>query len=205
MSVLGCPSPVRSITGVILLALSLGACAALGLGSKEAPPAFDLKAPARPARIGTIHGQLVIPEPTAVSVLDTDRIVVRPEPDQVATLGGAQWSDRLPKLLQARVMQAFENSGRLRSVARPGEGIASDYQLLINVRAFQLAVTPSPSGEVELAAKIVNNTNGRIVAARVFHASSPAAGTDGPQAVAAIDSAFQDVTLQLIGWVARAI
>lgn len=205
MAVLGCSSPVRSIAGAIVLALSLGGCAALGLGSKEAVPAFDLSAPPAVTRAGAIRGQLVIPEPTALSVLDTERVVVRPEDGQVATLGGAQWSDRLPKLLQARVLQAFENSGRLRAVGRPGEGITGDYQLLIDVRDFQLTVKPSPAGDVEIAVKILNESSGRIVAARVFRASSPAAGTDGPQAVAAIDAAFQDVTAQLVAWVTRAI
>jgi cholesterol transport system auxiliary component len=196
---------VKSIAGAMVLALSLAGCSVLGLGSKEPSPAFDLSAPPPAARVGGIRGQLVIPEPTAMSVLDTERIVVRPEPGQVATLGGAQWSDRLPKLLQTRVLQAFENSGRLRAVGRPGEGITGDYQLLIDVRAFQLTVVPSPAGEVELAVKILNNQSGRIVAGRVFRASSPAAGTDGPQAVAAIDAAFQDVTAQLVRWVTGVI
>jgi cholesterol transport system auxiliary component len=203
MSVLGRLYPVKSIGGALALALSLGACSILG--DNTPPPAFDLAAPAKTARIGPIRGQLVIPEPTAISVLDSERIVVRPDQGQVATLGGAQWSDRLPKLLQARVLQAFENSGRLRAVGRPGDRITPDYQLLIDVRSFQLAVTPTPSGQVEIAAKIVNDRDGHIIAGRIFRASSPAAGTDGAQAVAAIDAAFQDVTLQLMRWVTSVI
>lgn len=189
----------------MVLALSLPGCAMLGLGSKEAPAAFDLTAPKPVSRVGAIRGQLVIPEPTAGAALETERIVVRPEPGQVATLGGAQWSERLPRLVQARVLQAFENSGRLRAVGRPGEGIAGDDQLVLDVRAFQLSVMPSPVGEVEIAAKIVDSQSGRIIAGRIFRASSPAAGTDGPQAVAAIDAAFRDVTAQLIRWVTSVI
>ena len=140
-------------------------------------PAFDLTAPHASARVGAIHSQIVVPEPTAVSVLDSERIVVRPEPDLVATLGGAQWMDRLPKLLQARIVQAFENVGRIRSVGRPGERIAADYDLVIDIRKFQISLTPSPAGEVELAVKIVSEANGRILAGRIFHASAPAAGS----------------------------
>jgi cholesterol transport system auxiliary component len=187
------------------LALLTGGCAALGFGSKEAVPAFGLAAPHASARTGAIRGQLVIAEPTAVSVLDSERIVVRPTPGQVATLGGAQWSDRLPCLLQARLVETFENANQLRSVGRPADGITSDYQLLIDVRAFQLSVTPAPAGVVEIAAKIVSAGSGRIVAARVFRASAPAAGTDGPEAVTAIEAAFQDVAVQLVRWAARAI
>ena len=197
--------PFRSVAGILSLALLTGGCAALGFGSKEAVPAFGLTAPHVSVRAGAIRGQLVIAEPTAVSVLDSERIVVRPTPEQVATLGGAQWSDRLPRLLQARLVETFENANQLRSVGRPADGITSDYQLLVDVRAFQLSVAPAPAGVVEIAAKIVSGGSGRIVAARVFRASSPAAGTDGPEAVAAIEAAFQDVAVQLVRWAARVI
>jgi cholesterol transport system auxiliary component len=196
---------VSSFAGVVALALLTGACAAFGLGGQDPLPAFSLRAPQSLPRTGTMHGQLVIPEPTGVSVLDTERIVVRPASGQVATLGGAQWSDRLPRLLQAGVIQAFENSGRLRAVGRPGDRITSDYQLLIDVRAFQLSVVPAVVGEVEIAAKIVSDRDGRIIAGRVFRATTPAGGSDGREAVAAIEASFQDVATQLVRWVTSVI
>ena len=205
MSESGRHSPVRSIAGVLALALLTGACAALGLGDKEPVPTFNLQAPQTPPRAGGIRGQLVIPEPTAISALDSERIVVRPSAGQVATLGGAQWSDRLPKLLQARILETFENSGRLRAVGRPGDRLSADYQLLIDVRAFHLAVAPEAAGEVEIAARIVADRSGRIVAGQVFRASTPAAGTDGAAAVTAIEASFRSVAVQLVRWVTRVI
>lgn len=188
-----------------MFALLTGACAGLGIGAKDPVPAFNLRAPAAVQRSGAIRGQMVVPEPSAISVLDSERIVVRPSAGQVATLAGAQWSDRLPKLLQARIVEAFENSSRLRSVGRPTDGLTADYQLLVDVRAFQLSVAPEAVGEVEIAAKIVAGGSGRIVGGRVFRATTPAAGTDGAEAVAAIETSFQDVTAQLVRWVGRVI
>src|SRR5450830_710408 len=46
------------------------------------------------------RGKLVIAEPTALAVLDSDKIVVRPAPGQTAQFSDAQWEDRLPKLVQ---------------------------------------------------------------------------------------------------------
>jgi len=189
----------------VVLALLTGACAALGLGGKSPVPAFNLQAPDVVARAAAVRGQFVIPEPTAISVLDTERIAVRPAPGQVATLGGAQWSERLPKLLQARLVETFENASRLRAVGRPTDGINATYTLLIDVRAFQLAVVPETAGEVELSAKIVAAGSGRIVAGRVFRARTAAAGTDGAEAVAAIEASFQEVAVQLVRWVGRVI
>jgi cholesterol transport system auxiliary component len=196
---------VRSIAGVLVLALLTGACAALGIGGREPVPAFNLRAPDALSRTGGIRGQFVIPEPTAISVLDSERIAVRPSPGQVATLGGAQWSDRLPRLLQARLVETFENASRLRSVARPSDGITANYQLLVDVRAFQLSVVPAAVGEVEISAKLVAGGSGRIIAGRIFRASTPAAATDGADAVAAIEASFQEVAVELVRWVGRVI
>jgi len=190
---------------VVLLALLTSACAGLGLGDKPPPPAFNLRAPEALPRTGTMRGQLVIPEPTAVSVFDSQRIVVRPAVGQVATLGSAQWSDRLPRLLQARIIETFENANRLRSVGRPTDQISADYQLLIDVRTFELSVAPNAVGEVEIAAKVVSGTSGRILAGRVFRARTPAAGTDGAEAVKAIEASFREVAVQLVRWVTRVI
>lgn len=189
---------------VPVLALSLSACAGLGLGSKP-PPAYDLTAP-HPARVArAARGQLVIPEPTAIAVLDSERIVVRPAPDEIATLADAQWMDRLPKLLQARLVTTFENARRLRAVGRPGDRITADYELVTDVRAFQLSVSSGAEAQVEIAAKIVAARSGRIVAARVFRAVVPSDSTQAPGAVRAIDEAFGEVAVHLVRWVTRVI
>jgi ABC-type uncharacterized transport system auxiliary subunit len=64
-------------------------------------------------------GKLVIAEPTALAVLDSDKIVVRSAPGETAQFSDARWEDRLPKLVQARILQSFENASRLRAVTRP--------------------------------------------------------------------------------------
>ena len=205
MPVVGRFSRVGRSIAVLVLALSLSACAGLGFGSKAAPPAYDLTAP-HPTRIARVaRGQLVIPEPTAISVLASERIVVRPAPDQVETLADAQWIDQLPKLLQARLINTFENARRLRAVGRPGDRITADYELLTDVRAFQLSVGSGPVAEVEIAAKIVVATNGRIIAGRVFRATVPSDSTQAPGAVRAIDAAFGEVAVHLVRWVTSVI
>lgn len=186
-------------TAVMVLAVGLSACA-----STAPIPTYDLTAPQQfPPLRGAMRGQLVVQEPTALAILDTDRIVVRPGEDQVAQLSDAQWVDRLPKLLQSRIVQAFENANRLRGVARPGDRIAPDYQLVVDVRQFALTVGTEAQGEVELSAKIVAERTGRIVAARIFRATVPAASSVGGDAVRAIDEAFGRVVVELVTWASR--
>ena len=187
------------------MALFVGGCAALG-GSKPPPPTYDLTAPQTFPRVARApRGQLIIPEATGLSVLDSDKIVVRPAAGEIAVLADAQWSDRLTKLVQARTIETFENASRLRAVGRPSDRLSADYQLLLDIRAFEILIPAGPAAEVEIAVKIVGDRSGRIIAARVFRAIVPAGATQGPAAVAALDAAFGRVTTDLVLWTTRII
>jgi ABC-type uncharacterized transport system auxiliary subunit len=189
---------------VAALAVFVAGCSALG-GSKGPPPTFDLTAPQHfPHALRAPRGQLVIPDATAIGPLDTDKIVVRPAEGELAALADVQWSERLPRLVQVRAIQTFENAKRMRAVGRPSDRIVADYQLLLDIRAFEILVT-GPAAEVIIAAKIVGDRSGRIVAGRVFQARVPASATQGPPAVAALDAAWGKVAVEIVLWASRII
>jgi cholesterol transport system auxiliary component len=189
----------------VLLACALSGCSSIGsLITKTPPPAYDLVAARHFPPHGGLGGQISIAEPTALSALDGDRIVVRPSPGQAAALGGAQWDDRLPKLVQARLLQSFENARLMRRVGRPADRIATDFTLISSLRAFDISVADR-SAVIEIAVKIVSVHTGRIVTARVFHVAVPAESTDGPAAVAALNVAFAKVEREIVLWVTRAV
>jgi len=200
---------VRAMMLAVTLALPLaaGGCAG-GLGNlagKSAPTAYDLDAARNFPRHGrSARGQLVIADPIALSAYDGEKIVVRPSPTEAAQLAGAQWQDRLPKLMQARILQSFENANRLRAVGRPGDQIATDFVLVTEVRAFEISVADG-SAVVEVAAKIVRQRTGRIMAARVFRTSVPAPSSEGALAIAALNEAFVKMERELVLWAARII
>jgi cholesterol transport system auxiliary component len=194
----------RGMRTAALLALGLALAACGGMGG-QAPPTFDLSAPQAPAKArGSGRGQLVVAEPTALSVLNTDRIVVRTQ-GEIAYLSRAQWSDRLPRLVQSRLVEGFENGSRLRAVGTPGDKLAADYQLITEVRAFHVSVASAPTAEVEISAKLVSDRAGRVLASKTFRASVPAASTEGPDAVSALDEAFQRVITDLVAWASHAV
>ena len=102
---------------------------ATGSAKATVPKYFDLTPPRTfPPSDKTAKSQLVVLEPTVVVALDTQRIIVEVG-DNAGTPDNAQWSDTIPKLLQARIVQSFENSNYLGAVARPIEGLTADYQL----------------------------------------------------------------------------
>lgn len=162
-----------------------------------APTTFDLTLPDRIGRASPGRSQLVVAEPSALQQLDSERILVRGADNTVSFIGGAQWSDRLPRLVQFRIVQAFENTGR--AVGRAGAGINGDLGLIGELRAFHL---DAGRGEVvvEYSARLVDATSSRIMAAQIFRATEPVSGDNPGQVAGALDRALQDVLGQLVRW-----
>ncbi|MDP2409977.1 MAG: ABC-type transport auxiliary lipoprotein family protein [Pseudolabrys sp.] len=189
------------------LAFALAGCSG-GLGgllSSAPPAAYDLAAASDfPRRSVSARGQLVIAEPATLAAYDSEKIVVRPAPGEAAQLGGAQWQDRLPRLVQARILQSFENASRLRAVGRPVDKLSNDFALITDIRAFEISVADN-TAVVEIAAKIVRERTGRIMAARVFRVVVPAPSTQGAPAVQAINEAFVKAARQIVLWAAGVV
>jgi phospholipid/cholesterol/gamma-HCH transport system substrate-binding protein len=176
-----------------------------GAAAATPPVVYDLTAPRAFLPIGkTIGAQLTIAEPTTVLMFDSQKILVRPQAPESPTFETARWSDSLPKLVQARIVQSFENSKYFTAVARPSEGLASDYQVLTEIRSFDITTAPSTAAVVEISAKILGE-NGRIKASRVFRAALTTQVTDAAAAAHALDEAFGNVARDLVSWAAAAI
>lgn len=180
----------------LALALFVGACSAL-----QAPPpaTYDLTAPRDvPGLKVSTNAQILVPETTALRALDSDRIMVTTG-SQVTYYPDAQWPDRLPKLIQTKTIQTFEASHRARAVGRPGEGLSIDYQLITEARAFQYD-GGAHMARVEIYAKLLNDRNGRVVAAKLFSADVPVGNNSAGAVVASLDAAMSQVLVEMVQW-----
>jgi cholesterol transport system auxiliary component len=188
------PRKARALRSGLAVAAVLVVAACAG-----APPeTFDLSAASLPPA-HKLRAQIAIREPIASLDLDSQRILVRTGPETVAYLADAQWSDRLPALVQTRLVQTFQNARLLQSVARSGTGVAADYSLELDIRAFELDVGGAQAN-VDIAAKIVAAVSGRVVAARIFKSHVPAAGTSGREASTALNAALSAVMAQIVAF-----
>ena len=191
-------SGVRGARGTLFAALIAAAAAACSSGS--APTTFDLSAPGRGGgRAGGGGTQIVVNEPVSIQALEADRIIVKDAAGSVSFVSGGQWADRLPRLVQARLIQTFENTSQVKAVSRPGDRVSADYLLNTDIRAFQIS---SATGEavVEISAKLVNDKSGRIGSARVFSARVPVSGVDAASAARGLDQALSKVLLDIVRW-----
>ncbi len=184
----------------VALAFSVGLSGCALLGGSKPLDTYELTAPAAGDGRGRSHRQILIAEPAALKALDGQNIVISPAPGNIQYLKGAQWADRLPKIVQARLAETFQRSGEFKGVGRPGEGLAIDYQVIVEIRAFQVRVDGGGSADVELFVRLLNDRNGTVRAEKTFTASAPLSGAGNAAYVQALDAAFGQVAVEIVDW-----
>jgi len=149
-----------------------------------------------------LSAQLAIPEPTAIVMLQTQRFLFAPGAERPG-FADAQWGDSLTGLMQAKLLQSFENYDIAHAPLRDASD--ADRRLLIDLRTFQISGAAEDAvAEVGFSAKIVDK-GGHVVAARVFGASHRLDRVDPAGAVAAFDAAFASAARDLITWTAASL
>ena len=182
----------------VALAAMLGLSACASILPKSPDNIYDLAAP---ESIGTTSGtprQILVPEPSALKSLDTERIAARPSDIEYAYLPKAVWTDRLPKLLQTKLMETLQNTGRVRAVGVPGQGLLIDYQIVMDVRSFEIA---DNEAVVSFSVKLLNDRNGRVRATRVVDARAPVSGSANSDYVSALNAAMNEAFSEIASWV----
>jgi phospholipid/cholesterol/gamma-HCH transport system substrate-binding protein len=176
----------------------------MGGGTPAQKITYDLRAPPNAGPAGkTIKGQLAIPEPTAVAMLETQRFLFSPAKDYPG-FADVLWADSIPKLLQARLIESFENYDIAHAPLRTADIGQTDFQLLIDVRHFRIATDPEIVAEIGLSARIVDK-NGKVVASRLFEDREKFDKIEPPAAVAAFNEAFGRIARDMVGWTVQAL
>jgi cholesterol transport system auxiliary component len=188
------------ILGAALLATTLGACSILG--GAEPITILDPSAKVAPgADWPQARWSLLVPRPIAIQALDSERIVVRPTPGALQVYKGAVWSETAPDLVHTSLLRAFEDSGKILSVARPGGAVRGDFQLTSELRAFDsIYEGATPDAVVELHARLVRTTDGKAVAAKTFRISESATGTEVGSVSEAFSRALAKLDGEVVAW-----
>src|ERR1700722_300696 len=150
----------------------------------------------------TIKGQLAVPEPTAVVMLETQRMLFSPASD-VPGFEQFLWADTVPKLFQARLIESFENYDIAHAPLRAADIGQTDFQLLIDVRRFRVAVDSGPEAQIGLSARIVDK-DGKVIASRLFEQSQKFEKLEPQTAVNAFNDAFGKIAKDMIAWTVQA-
>ena len=187
--------------GGLLLGALLAGCSILPEKTSVSLFAPDPRVAADPAW-PTVAWQLVVPRPAGAALVDSARIAVRPSPGELQVYKAAAWTQPAPDIVHDAIIHAFEDSGRIGGVARRGEGLNADYQLLLDVRRFDsdYGEPGGPAAVVEIGAKLLADDADRVVASRVFRHAVPSRGTDVGAVAAAFEAALGAATRDIVGW-----
>src|SRR5262245_6300645 len=165
---------------MVIIALGIIGLGLDGCAGSAPPTTYDIVASRSfAASPKSVKYQLVVSEPVAGPPLDTNRIMVKPSADTVSYYKGVAWGDRLPRLVQVRMVETIQNS-----VAVESDGTTSgDYPLNTELRSFQIdASNGRAAAEVELFAKLVNSS-GKVVAQKGFSSRVNSPSDEPKQAV----------------------
>ena len=144
-------------------------------------------------------GQLIVARPTGPVALETQRILLQAADGSIApAFDEAQWSDTLPLLIQAKLIESFENAGYSR-VASDAAGLPADHQLMIELRAFRINAGENPTADVDFTAKLAD-ASGTILSAKRFQVNVPVAAMNAVSASTAMSKAFDKAATDLVGW-----
>lgn len=209
---------------VLLAVLSLSGCIAGAVGADEEPNiTFDLVTPVAVNDVSAARGvQVLVAEPSALGTLASQRVLVRVGPREVQYLADARYTDTLTRLTQFKLKRALESSPGIGAAALPGEGLAIDYQIITDIRAFEVRVGDSavvvagptvlPTGStafVSLTVKILDDRSGNVVASRVFDSAVPVGPTTeetlSDAYLAALDAALDAALVDIRAYVSARV
>lgn len=197
---------IVSAAGGLLATAMLSACAAIPGFSPPPVDAIDLSAP---ALIQTARSfprrQILVAEPVALKLLDGENIVIRTDQGTVQLLDGVRWTDRLPQLIQARLAEAFQKTDSFGGVGLPGQGLAIDFQVVTDIRAFEIRAGADETAYIELFVRILDDRNGVVRGSRSVVAVAPVSGTGSAAYRTAFNTAFETATVQIVDWVVSSL
>ena len=127
---------------LVLIAALLGACSILP--QSEPLDIYLLPATALPTQTQRVDWSLRVNSPISDQLLDGTRIVVLPEPGRVNTYQGVRWSERTPQLLRGRLLDAFQDDGRIQALSNEEQRLQADLELLATCAASTANIATAP-------------------------------------------------------------
>jgi len=191
-------------TGAIVFAAG---CSGI-VGPPAAPQLYVLKPALGPLDDApSVNWALEIGGPNAMDSLDSERIALSRSSTTMDYYANAAWTARVPVMLQSLIVQAFEESGKIASVAPDTSALHSDYVLETDIRDFEARYdTPdgAPKVVVRVEAKLFRTHARSIVASLSAVQETQAGGTGIDSVVMAFNEATGALLKQIVEWTLHA-
>ena len=153
-----------------------------------------------------VFWQLAVEVPAAAANLNTGHIAIAQSRTSSDYYSKTAWTDRAPLMVQTRIVDSFENSGKIVAVARESIGLRANYVLQPDLRNFEAMYFygGTPIVNVRIVAKLVRMPDRQIIGVATFQRCVRARADKVPKVVEAFDQALGSVMKRLVAWTLRA-
>ena len=192
----------NALTLVAAMAVSLLVASCFG-GLKNGNPApvnYRIGTP-RLAPGEALAADVLVAVAATAPGLDGIGIAGRWPGSRIDYLAGARWPVRTPELIESALIEALQDSGRLRSVQGDFGRFRTTHSLTLEVRRFEADYTGGepPVARVALAVAVGRQSDRGVLAAFTVEAEERASENRVSAVVAALDAAFQRAANEVAG------
>jgi cholesterol transport system auxiliary component len=201
----------RALLRVAALALApaASACSSLIPASAAPPQLYVLtRKTTFPPDLPAVSRQLLVQTPGAPAEIDTVRIALTRSPTTIDYFANAAWSDRAPAMVQSLLIESFEQTGKITSVARDSAVLRADYILMPELRRFEARYQNGdapPTVLVQLLVRLVKMPDRTIIGEDLGEARQTAAANTMDGIVEAYNEALGSVMKRLVTWTLRSM
>lgn len=164
-----------------------------------------------PAEAVTNHDATVvrITRPIAPRALSGDRIALDAGEGRLAYMAGANWVSPAPALVQELVIDTFDRRSTVLAAARPDDGIATSWDLRLELRRFEAVydrgASAAPRVDVIVRARLISSADRDVSSVRTFEVSRRADGNRQALIVDAFSRAASDMSSELADWASERV
>ena len=142
-------------------------------------------------------------------VLDTDRIALIRDRTRFDYFANSLWTDRVPVLVQALLVEAFENDGSIAQVGRDAQTLTPDCLLQTEIRRFEAVYARSgdqlPMAVAALDLSLVKMPDHRMLGRTLITELASASLNGVDSVVEAFDVAVGKILLRCVAWTTSTI
>jgi cholesterol transport system auxiliary component len=139
--------------------------------------------------------------PLAEGPVDSSRILVKPEGNEIKAYQGARWSKKSPVLVRDQLIDAFRRDGRFAGVITGTSPARSDLTMAGELSAFQSEYQDGmPVAMIRLDLHLIDERTRNTLASKRFEYHHPATGEQVEEIVEAFGEASNALAREVIHW-----